>query len=98
DQYIGTPFVHADVDFKVPMTPRDTLIIEVTVGRLGEKSLGFKLYGYSEVSKTVTFSGNFVCCFTDTKSFQPISIPPQMRIRIEEYKNNQHLIMEGAID
>lgn len=88
DQKIGTPFVHAEVDFKAPMTPRDTLLIEVTVDRLGEKSLGFELTGYSEVNKAITFSGKFVCCFTNTGSFQPISIPQEMRMRIEGHQRS----------
>lgn len=84
DQYISTPFVHAEMDFKTPMTPRDRLCIIVQVERLGNRSLSFALTGRDEIQNRVAFTGLYTCCFTDTRTFQPIPVPETMRERIEK--------------
>lgn len=83
DHHMGTPFVHAEVDFKAPMTPRDTLLISVKVERLGHRSLSLALTGRSELKQSLAFTGLFTCCFTDTRTFQPIPVPEAIRKRIE---------------
>lgn len=86
DLKIGTPFVHAEVDFLAPLTPRDVLTIRVDIERLGEKSLSFALRGTRESDGGDIFTGRFTCCFNDTQSFKSVPIPPQMRERIVHYQ------------
>ncbi len=38
DEGIGTPFVHVEMDFRSPVTPRDTLASTVRLIRLGGSS------------------------------------------------------------
>src|SRR5687767_3262902 len=41
DRGIGTPFVHVALDFRSPVTPRDTMAMTVMLTRLGGSSLRF---------------------------------------------------------
>ncbi|MGM0915820.1 MAG: acyl-CoA thioesterase [Pseudomonadota bacterium] len=86
DQGIGSPFVHAEVDFHAPLTPRDTLLVRVDVERLGNSSLSLRLTGLREHEHQHTFTGHFTCCFNDLNSFTKISIPQELRHRIEMYQ------------
>lgn len=86
DLEIGTPFVHAEIDYRAPLTPRDVLTIRVDIERVGEKSLSFALHGSRESDGGAIFDGRFTCCFNDTQSFQPVPIPPSQRSRIEQYQ------------
>ena len=45
DRGVGTPFVHASLDFRSPVTPRDTLATTVLLARLGGSSLRFAVAG-----------------------------------------------------
>lgn len=87
DMKLGTPFVHAEVDLASPLTPKDTLLVTVTVARLGHKSLSLRLTGCSKERHQEAFTGRFTCCFTDTESFTSVAIPADMRERIEAYQN-----------
>ena len=61
DWGIGTPFVHMEIDFRSPVTPRDTLLIGVAVDRVGRSSIGFKVTALAEAEGRLCFEGRFVC-------------------------------------
>lgn len=86
DRGIGTPFVHAEVDFQAPLTPRDVLLVRVDIERLGNSSLSLALTGTREGDGQRTFTGHFTCCFSDLESLSPIRIPDAMRQRIDAYR------------
>ena len=46
DKRIGFPTVHIDSDYKAPLRYGDSLDIELTVTRIGEKSATFRYLGY----------------------------------------------------
>lgn len=90
DHGIGSPFVHAEVDFQAPLTPRDVLLVRVDVERLGNSSLSLALTGTRENDGKRTFTGRFTCCFSDLASFTNIPVPDEIRRRIDEYR--QHCV------
>jgi len=83
DHGIGTPFVHVELDFRSPMTPRDTSMTEVRLGRLGGSSLSFAVAG--RVAERLCYEGRLVCAFVDTTGPQmkPIPVPPAFRTLLE---------------
>lgn len=88
DHGIGSPFVHAEVNFQAPLTPRDTLLVRVDVERQGNSSLSLALTGTREADGQCTFTGRFTCCFNDLASFTKIPIPDELRHRIEDYQRH----------
>lgn len=86
DHGIGSPFVHAEVDFQAPLTPRDTLLVRVDVERQGNSSLSLVLAGSRERDDQGAFTGRFTCCFNDLASFTKTPIPDALRRRIDDYQ------------
>ena len=73
DRGIGTPFVRVELDFKSPLTPRDTLATEVRVTRVGGASLEFAVTG--RVGERVAFQGRLVCAFVRGEGAEMGAIP-----------------------
>jgi acyl-CoA thioesterase FadM len=61
DWGIGTPFVHMEIDFRSPVTARDTLLIRVAVDRVGTSSIGFQVAASAEAEGRLCFEGRSVC-------------------------------------
>src|SRR5690606_2650678 len=80
DLGIGTPFVHVDIDFVSPLTPRDMLEVRVHVATVGRSSLGFAVAGYAN-GERLSFRGNLVCAFVDIAKMGKIEIPAEYRGR-----------------
>jgi len=87
---IGTPFVHSELDFSSPMTPKDVLSIIVEVHRIGNSSLGFSVKGEKSESEKSVFNGKFTCCFCNMDNFQPIEIPEMIKTKINIYNKSVH--------
>lgn len=83
DHGIGTPFVHVALDFRSPLTPRDTLATEVRLLRLGRSSLTFGVAG--RAGPRLAFEGRLVAAFVaaDGPEMKPISVPPAFRALLE---------------
>jgi acyl-CoA thioesterase FadM len=79
----GSPFVHVELDFRSPVTPRDTLATEVRIAKLGGSSVTFAVTG--RVGERVCYTGKLVCAFVEAKgaAMKPIAIPPAFRARLE---------------
>jgi len=84
DMNLGTPFVHVDMDFKAPLTPRHDLETIVRVERLGSKSLTFQISGRRS-DGTSSFEARFICCMVDNRTMTPVAVPDEMRDRIRGY-------------
>lgn len=85
DRKMGTPFVHVDIDFVSPLTPRDHLGVAVRVERLGTSSLGFRIEGYANEER-LSFRGHLVCAFVDITTMSKIPIPDEYRDKIAAYQ------------
>ena len=81
DRGIGTPFVHASLDFRSPVTPRDTLATTVTLTRLGGSSLRFGLVG--RAAGRLVYEANLVCAFVAASAMKPIRIPADLHAALE---------------
>ncbi|MEM8796774.1 MAG: thioesterase family protein [Pseudomonadota bacterium] len=80
DLGLGTPFVHMDLDFRSPLTPRHRLICEVMPNRLGVSSVGFSVRGFQD--GTLCFEGNFVSVFVAPPGLNKVSAPPEIEALI----------------
>lgn len=83
DHGIGTPFVHVELDFRSPLTPRDELAVEVRLARLGGSSLNFAVAG--RVGERLAFEAKLVSAWVDGQGAQirPIRIPDSFRAKLE---------------
>ncbi len=86
DHGIGTPFVHAEIDFHAPLTPRDGLSVRVDVERMGNSSLSLALTGRRQSDDQHSFTGRFTCCFSEIGTMTNITIPEWLRHRIDHYQ------------
>jgi 4-hydroxybenzoyl-CoA thioesterase len=80
DRGFGSPFVHMEMDFRAPITPRHRLICEVAPTRLGETSVGFRVVGRQE--GVLCFEGTFVCVFVASAGFNKMPPPDDVRAAI----------------
>ncbi|MEP3245874.1 MAG: thioesterase family protein [Sneathiella sp.] len=81
DRNVGTPFVHLDLDFKSPVTPRHPLDCEVRLRALGGSSVTFQVIGRQDGIDC--FAGSFVSVFVVADAFKSQSAPPDIRSVIE---------------
>jgi 4-hydroxybenzoyl-CoA thioesterase len=81
DRGWGTPFVHMDMDFRAPVTPRHKLFCEVVPTRLGARSISFHVTGSQDGSPC--FNGNFTCAFITAGSLETRPAPPEVRALVE---------------
>lgn len=95
EQSTGTPFVHAEIDFHTPLTPRDVLNIRVDIEHQGNSSLSLILYGHREVEGVAAFTGRFTCSFSDLNNLKSIPIPNDIRQRITCYQQQSSKLISG---
>ena len=81
DRGWGTPFVHIDLDFRAPITPRHRLVCAVAPIRLGASSIAFRVTGAQDGA--LCFEGNFVCVFIVSGSLDKRDVPPEVRAIVE---------------
>ncbi|GKY88038.1 acyl-CoA thioesterase [Sinisalibacter aestuarii] len=77
DRGFGTPFVHMEMDFRSPVTPRHRLACTVIPERLGESSITFRVTGRQDGA--LCFEGSFVCVFIVAGSLEKRSVPDEVR-------------------
>jgi 4-hydroxybenzoyl-CoA thioesterase len=67
DRNIGTPFVHMTMDFRSPVTPRHLLECEVTLKKLGSRSITHAVRAFQ--AGVLCFEGEFVAVFVEGAVF-----------------------------
>lgn len=79
---IGFPAVKAECEFKAPLKFGDTAEIEVTVARLGEKSITFRYRVHRaatpERPRTLSAEGTVVCAVVDLARFVATPVPERV--------------------
>lgn len=78
---VGFPAVRAECDFHAPMRFGDTAEIEITVARLGGKSITFRYRIYraaDERPRTLSAEGKVVCAVVDLARFVAIAVPERV--------------------
>ncbi len=87
---IGFPCVHAECDFKAPLRFGDTAAIEVSVSRLGSRSITFRYRVFREAEGSATdrisedreralcADGTVVCAVVDLARFVAVAVPERV--------------------
>jgi 4-hydroxybenzoyl-CoA thioesterase len=78
---IGFPAVRAECEFREPLRFGDTAEIEVTVSRLGGKSITFRYRIHraaDERPRTLAAEGSVVCAVVDLAKFVAIAVPERV--------------------
>ena len=79
---VGMPAVACKASFHKPLAFGDDVTVEVSLVRLGEKSvtLGYKALKDDELCA----EAEVTCCLTDLDSFRSISVPDKLRQLFED--------------
>ena len=79
----GTPFVKVELEFRSPLTPRDTLDTTVKVARIGGSSTTFVVQGH--VGDRLAYEGRLTCAFVDVtgETMRPVPIPAAYRTAMQ---------------
>lgn len=83
---IGFPSVNAQCEFKSPLRFGDTIDIDMSVDRLGNKSIAFRFRVYrrgdqpgsGEDDRVLAAEGTSVSAVVDLDAFQAISVPSEL--------------------
>ena len=75
---IGFPAVKAECEFKAPLRFGDTAEIEVTVSRMGAKSITFRYRIYKQAPRTLAAEGSVVCAVVDLARFVATPVPDRV--------------------
>ncbi|WP_254508347.1 acyl-CoA thioesterase [Anatilimnocola floriformis] len=83
---LSWPRVHADCDFRVPARYEDVLEIEVTIGRLGEKSANYQFRFVLGGKELATGEITSVCCrIIAGQPPQSVAIPEWFRAKLSPF-------------
>ena len=80
DHGLSTPFVHLDIDFRSPVTPRHPLQCTVDLVKLGNSSVTFAVGGVQD--ERLCFESRFVCVFVETRTLAKMPIPSEIRAAV----------------
>lgn len=83
---MGSPTVHAECDYLVPMPPGLELQVRVLVTKVGASSINFLVEGVA-AEGVVHFRARYVACITDFAQSKAVPIPEPLRSRIVAYGN-----------
>ena len=82
---VGFPAVRAECDFHAPLVFGDTAEIEVTVDRLGQKSITFRYRVYRAASnRTLCAEGQVICAVVDLAKFVAVAIPEHVAAMLRD--------------
>jgi acyl-CoA thioesterase FadM len=81
DRKIGTPFVHMTMDFRSPVTPRHLLECEVSLKKLGNRSITHTVRASQR--GVLCFEGEFVAAFVEAGVMKPRALPDDLVAAIE---------------
>jgi len=81
---VGFPAVRAECDFKAPLKFGDTADIEVTVPRLGGKSITFRYQIFRASDRALCATGQVVCAVVDLAKFVSVAIPAHVTEMLQD--------------
>jgi 4-hydroxybenzoyl-CoA thioesterase len=81
---IGFPAVRAECDFKAPLKFGDTAEIEVTIPRLGTKSITFRYRIFRSADRVLCAEGQVVCAVVDLAKFVAVAIPADVAAMLHD--------------
>jgi acyl-CoA thioesterase FadM len=83
DQDLGTPFVHMELDFKSPVTPREPLATTVLVTKFGRSSVSYSARAHGAQTGMLRFTGAATNVWVRASTMKPIAIPETYRAVFE---------------
>jgi 4-hydroxybenzoyl-CoA thioesterase len=86
-RHVGFPTVHIDTDYRLPLRYGDSLDIELTVPKLGEKSATFRYVGFRHRDGQQACHADITCACVDMKSFTSMPIPDDLRVLFERFQS-----------
>jgi 4-hydroxybenzoyl-CoA thioesterase len=81
---IGFPAVRAECDFKAPLKFGDTAEIELSIPRLGGKSITFRYRVFRSADRVLCAEGQVVCAVVDLAKFVSIAIPANVATMLQD--------------
>ena len=75
NQRIGFPAVRAECDFKAPLRFGDTAEIEVSIPRLGAKSITFRYRIFRAGDRALCAEGQVITAVVDLAKFVAVAVP-----------------------
>ena len=75
NERIGFPAVRAECDFKAPLKFGDTAEIEVSIPRLGAKSITFRYRIFRSGDRALCAEGQVITAVVDLAKFVAVAIP-----------------------
>ncbi|TAK48653.1 MAG: acyl-CoA thioesterase [Xanthobacteraceae bacterium] len=81
---LGTPFVNVSINFRAPVTPRESLLIEVVVSRVGASAVTCRLAGRGESSNVLCFDATATFVFAENATLAKIPIPADFVDRLRD--------------
>ncbi len=81
-QRIGFPAVHSECDYKSPLRFADSALTEITLARMGTKSVSLRYQVFRVVEdgeRVLAATGLVTCAVTDLDRFVAIEIPEDLR-------------------
>ena len=76
---VGFPAVKADCEFTAPLRFGDTAEIEVTIPRLGTKSITFRYVIQRSPVRALCATGHVTCAVVDLAKFVAVPVPERVR-------------------
>ncbi len=76
---IGFPTVHVETDFRKPLRYGDSLDVELSVAKLGRRSLTMRYQGYRHRDGELSVTAATTLACVDMDSFQPREMPEMLR-------------------
>ena len=92
---VGFPAVRAECDFHAPLRFGDTAEIEISVARLGNKSITFRYRVHraaDERPRTLCAEGQVVCAVVDLARFVAIAVPERVVELLAEIREPPHSV------
>ena len=84
DHDMGSPMVHASLDFSKPVYDGEILDLTVIVEKLGASSITHAIAGHGP-DGTLRFRGKLVAAVVTLTPFKAVPVPENWRDRIEKY-------------
>lgn len=85
---IGFPAVHTECDFSGPLRFGDDVEIEMTVERVGGKSITFAYTASRMPANTPAARGKVVCAVTNLDTFRAVEVPEDLRELLLAIRNS----------
>lgn len=86
--HVGFPAVRAECDFKAPLRFGDTMEIELSIARLGGKSITFRYRVYRAADAThareLAAEGSVVTAIVDLARFVAVPVPERVRTMLAD--------------